>query len=100
MNRVYTDLLRARIAGAMSEAAALRGINHNGLVGELREVVVGRLLAPLLPPNIGISSGVIISYQGHQSPQMDVIVYDRTLLPPFLLAEKGLIPIEAVLFSV
>jgi len=58
------------------------------------------LLLPLLPPSIGVSSGVIISWQGHQSPQMDVIIYDKTLLPPFLLAEKGLIPIEAVLFAI
>lgn len=100
VNTLYADLLRARVAGALTEADALRGLNHAGLKGELRELVVARLLAPLLPPTIGITSGVIITAREQQSAQTDVIVFDRSRIPPFLLSEKGLVPIEAVLFAI
>lgn len=96
MNSAYTDLLRARVAGALREAAALRAVNHNGLMGELREVIISRLLQPLLPVTVGVSSGIIISSEDQQSPQTDIVIYDKMILPPFLLAEKGLIPVEAV----
>ena len=88
------------MAGALREAAALRAVGHDGLTGELRELLIGNLLAPLLPPTVGVSSGIIISSENQQSPQTDIIIYDKMVLPPFLLAEKGLVPVEAVLFSI
>jgi len=100
MNTAYANLVRARVAGALAEAAALRAIDHDGLMGELRETVIRQLLLPLLPTQVGVTSGVIISHQNHQSTQTDLIIYDKTLLPPLLVSESGLVPIEAALYTI
>ena len=97
MNKAYTDIIRARIAAAIGEANALRAISHDGLLGALRETVVRQLLVPLLPLHIASSTGVVTSFNGEQSRQCDIVLYDRRVFPPILLSEAGLFPVEAVL---
>lgn len=97
MNKLYQDLVRARAAAAVAEARVLRGVDHNGLVGTLREIVVNQLLQPFLPPSMGIASGAVIDHTGKQSRQCDLIVYNRETLPPVLLKEMGLVPLESAL---
>lgn len=97
MHKAYADLVRARSAAAIAEAAALREVQHQGLLGSLRETVLRQLLSPLLPVTMGVGTGVVIGHDGTQSSQIDIVIYDRTLLPPLLLQEAGLIPIEAAL---
>lgn len=96
-NKAYTDIIRARIVGALAEAKALREINHHGVVGALRETVIRQLITPLLPSHMAASTGIVTSYNGAQSRQCDIVIYDRRLLPPILVAEAGLFPIEAVI---
>jgi len=100
MNPLYASLLRSRIAAAVAEAKTIQPVEHNGLRGALREMVVRQLLHPLLPPDVGIGTGVVISAAGQQSKQTDIILYDKNLIPPLLLADQGLFPIESVLVSI
>lgn len=73
-------------------------VNHPGEKGTFRELFVAQLLHPLLPQQYGIGSGVVIDDWGRQSKQSDIIIYDRRLLPPILMAEgRGLFPIDSVL---
>ena len=94
-NKAYTDIIRARIAGALAEAKALSEINHHGVVGALREAVIRQLIVPLLPSHMAASTGVVTSYNGEQSRQCDIVIYDRRLLQTVLVAEAGLFPVEA-----
>jgi hypothetical protein len=103
MNDLYRDLVLARIHGAVAMAEAYVGIEHSLLKGELREMVIRELFRPLFPADIGVGTGVIVSAENDepQSPQQDVVIYDRSILPP-LLAEMatGLFPLESVLITV
>jgi hypothetical protein len=101
LNTAVADLLRARIAGVIAQAAALSAVQHSGLRGQLRELLAAGLLRPLLPPGFGIATGEIVSAYNNHSPQIDIIVYDRAKVPPLLVDEAiGLVPIEAAIATI
>jgi hypothetical protein len=101
MNTAYRDLLVARAASAVAEAQALASVQHSGLKGQLREVVVRNLLRPLLPIELGIGRGEVISSYDQHSSECDVIVYRNSIVPSLLLDRTaGIFPLEAVLFTI
>jgi hypothetical protein len=82
-------------------ARALIGVQHKGLKGRLREVVIRDLLRPLFPTDIGLGSGEIVDTQDRHSTEQDIVIYDKAILPPFLLEERdGLFPVESVLYTI
>lgn len=98
----YQAILRARIISAVEHAKAAANLTHQGVKGTVLEILVGQLFRPLLPADIGIGTGQIVeSYTGRLSGQIDIILFDRSILPPILLDEKvGLFPIESVLYTI
>jgi hypothetical protein len=50
MHQAYQDLIVNRATQMVGAAKALKSINHSGLKGQLRELVVRELLNPVLPP--------------------------------------------------
>ena len=98
---VYKALMRARVRGALEMAKAAKGISHKGLKGRVTEILVSELFRPLLPADIGIASGQIVDNKGNLSRQQDVILFDRSILPPFSFdPSAAVIPIEAVLYVI
>lgn len=74
------------------------GVKQDGEKGAFREFFVTQLIRPFMPPHFGIGSGIVMDYYERQSRQSDVIIYDRRLLPPILLAgDRGIFPIDSVL---
>ena len=54
-----------------------------GLKGRVREIIIGDLFRPLLPADVSIASGQIVSCkEGRLSRQHDVILFDGAILPP------------------
>jgi hypothetical protein len=101
MNTAYRDLILARVQAAVGAAKAVTNITHKGLKGQLREIVIRDLFRPLLPSDVGTGTGEIISAGNRQSRQQDVVIFDRSILPPILLEEStGIFPIEAVLYAI
>ena len=101
MNTVYRDLILVRVEAAMAGAKAVANIAHPGFKGELREIVIRDLFYPLLPSDVGVGTGVIISADNRQSRQQDVVIFDRRILPPILLEKsRGMFPIESVLYAI
>ncbi|GBH27895.1 hypothetical protein BvRS1_49440 [Burkholderia vietnamiensis] len=67
----------------------------------MREILVRELLAPILPPSSGIGHGEIVDSYGNHSTQQDVVVYDKSIVPPVLLdASTGIFPIESVIYTI
>jgi len=98
---LYRDLIYPRVTGALAAAKALSAVDHPGLKGQLREILIRDLLRPLLPADIGIGTGVVITVDAGQSSQQDIVIYDRSILPPILMEQTtGIFPIESVLFSI
>ncbi len=60
------------------------------------------LLRPLLPPHIAAGKGKIVDHVGNQSAEIDIVVYDRSALPPLLYDDAGfgVFPVEACLYAI
>lgn len=98
----YQSLVRARIASAIEQARHTSLLTHQGVKGAILETLIGQLFTPLLPADIGVGTGLIIeSYEGSLSNQIDIVLYDRSILPPILYDGKlGIFPIESVLYTI
>ena len=98
----YQSLVRARIASAIEQARQTSLLTHQGVKGAILETLIGQLFTPLLPADMGVGTGQIIeSYGGELSNQIDIVLYDRSILPPILYDGKlGIFPIEAVLYTI
>lgn len=98
----YKELLRSRVESAINQARVTQSyIEHNGLKGEIIEILIKELFRPLLPADIGVASGQIIDSKGKISKQQDVVIFDQSILPPVLFeSKKGLFPVECVLYSI
>jgi len=71
-------------------------INHQGIKGSSRELILINFLKIVLPTKYNLTSGVIISAEGKQSKQQDIIIYDSFTSPILKTANYSLIPIESV----
>lgn len=78
-----------------------RGIDHAGLQGTYREILTRDLLKPVLAPSVRLGTGKLVSVDGQNSRQIDVVIYAPEILPPFLFDEtSGLFPIESALYTI
>jgi hypothetical protein len=98
----YQDFLRAKVKGALEEAKAASNLTHQGVKGTILEILISKLFRPLLPSDIGIGTGQIIEmHTGKISTQIDIVLYDKSILPPVLFDEStGIFPVEAVLYTI
>ncbi len=97
--------LRADAAHAIALAECENAIPHSGLRGRLREILIGNLLAPWLPPFCKCVTGMIIeaSNKPRKSTQEDILVIDTSIAPPVLAnfyGVEGVFPINSVLLRV
>lgn len=102
-NPLYANDLRLRIESTLAAACDAAAIDHPGLVGRIREILVCELLRPILPPNIGIGTGKIVDHVGATSAEIDIVIYDRALMPPLLYGasgDLGVFPVEACIYAI
>jgi hypothetical protein len=101
MHATYRELTLTSVQHAVTRARACSGVDHAGMRGTFREIVVADLLRPLLPADLEIGTGKVISADGQTSRQHDIIIYDRSILPPFMFdGTNGLFPVESVAYVV
>lgn len=101
MNAHYRKIAKSIIEFALAQSAAATELPHAGFRGRVREIFVRNLLTPFLSPNVGTCTGVVVDSEGGCSRQVDVIVYDRNLIPSLMFTgEEGIVPIESVLATV
>ncbi|MEJ2795918.1 DUF6602 domain-containing protein [Iodobacter sp. LRB] len=98
----YQAFLRAKVAGAIADARAASNLTHSGVKGSVLEILISKLFRPLLPSDIGVGTGQIIEqHRGIMSTQMDIILYDKSIVPPISFDQStGIFPIEAVLYTI
>lgn len=77
------DALRAQIRLSRTSS------EHPTIKGSSIEIVLRKVLTKYLPTRYHITSGQIVNSFGGISPQMDVIVCDRTTFPPLVVNEDG-----------
>jgi hypothetical protein len=72
---------------AISLAKLQAALEHSGLQGRFRELLVNELLAPWLPPSVFCGTGTVVSFrnQFRSKTQEDVLLVDRSVSPPVLI---------------
>ena len=100
-NEIFRDRLENNVKHALVEAQNCSKLNHPGMVGRVRQIVIDQLLRPLLPEGFYIGTGKVTDARGNLSSETDIIIYDRRSIPPILYDEKeGIFPVEAVHYSI
>jgi len=70
---------------------------HRQTAGEAREFALIKLLKQYLPKRVGVDRGFIIDANGHESLQMDVVIYDNTVGTVFQANNVNYFPCEMVI---
>jgi hypothetical protein len=98
----YQALLRGKVSSAILQAKMASKLTHQGVKGSVLEILISQLFRPLLPSDIGVGTGQIIdSFSDNMSPQIDIVIYNKSILPPVLAdGNLGLFPIESVLYTI
>lgn len=86
MDNYILDRMRADAAHLITLGQNEAKLQHQGLKGRFRELLINDLLAPWLPPYISCGTGMIIADKNiaRKSTQDDVIIFDKSLIPPIL----------------
>ncbi len=86
MKNYILERLRADASHLLSNSLNEEKIQHHGLRGRFRELLIENVLAPWLPPYVSCGTGTIIAHNHVQreSTQEDIILFDKSLTPPIL----------------
>jgi hypothetical protein len=89
------------VKGLIEQARSLGDLDHGPTKGRLRELFVTNVLKRYLTSQFGVGSGIVVNQKGEQSREMDIIIYDNRILPPFIREERlGVFPIESVVATI
>lgn len=100
-NKFFIDILYANIQKAKAFYEATKEVDHHGMQGSLRENFLEDVLRPLLPKDVGVTSGKLIDHRGNQSNECDIIIYNENLLQPiFKKTKNDFVPIESVYYVI
>jgi hypothetical protein len=100
-NNLISDGILAACRSAIIKSTAQGNKGHAGVRGQIREILASDIIESILPPEVRIASGQIISSEGQISSQVDIALYARSILPAFLFDNKnGHIPIESSLYII
>ncbi|MBM3836070.1 MAG: hypothetical protein FJ403_22965 [Verrucomicrobia bacterium] len=85
------ERLRADARHTIALAECEDAIQHPGLRGRLREILIANLLAPWLPPFCKCATGMIVESKNkpRNSTQDDILVIDSSLAPPVFANING-----------
>jgi len=101
MNKLYKEMVITNIKKALSESKAAGNYDNQVLKGRAREIFIPNLLRPFISPTIDICTGIVIDSANNHSKQIDIVLFEKSIIPPFLLKEgEGIIPYESVLATV
>ena len=91
----------ALIRGLIEKVKSLSELDHRLTKGELRELFVLNILKLFLTNQFDVGSGIIVNQKGEQSNQIDIIIYDNRILPPFIKEKHiSVYPAECVLATI
>jgi len=91
MDDYILDRIRCDADHVINLAEQQKAIQHSGLKGRFRELLIDNVLAPWLPPYVVCGTGMIIAENNikRQSTQDDIILYDKSICPPVLASNNA-----------
>ena len=99
---IITKQFDAGINDILASFKSFSDVEHNPTKGGCREDIIRNFIAKIIPPWVGVGHGIIVDRSGKQSPQMDIIIYDKNLLP--VLFREGMtelfFPVDCVIYII
>ncbi len=105
MSKYIRERIRSDAVGTIASAANQSFVQHKGMRGRFRELLVNNLLQPWLPPYVACGTGMIVDANDNirKSTQEDIILFDRSIVPSALISQEyqeGVFPTNGVLMRI
>ncbi|HEX5830435.1 MAG TPA: DUF6602 domain-containing protein [Gemmatimonadaceae bacterium] len=97
MNPLFRDRALARARAATD---AVRCLGPDATSVALSGIIATELLRPLLPPDVAIGRGRVVTATGDCSALHQVVLYDAQGLPATVVDGEAVLPVEAVFCTV
>lgn len=95
---MFDEIFKTKVNELWNLFSATGGLSHRGEKGSFREEFLKQLFVSMLPIHFGVGSGIVVDKWGRQSPQIDLVIYDRRRMPPLLERDgHGIYPVDSVL---
>ncbi len=94
------EALRPRLSGFVAQAKALAHVPGEGAERRFEDLVVERLVRPLLPPSVAVTTGTVVARGGASAVTLerDLVLFSRERAPLIPDGQRShLIPIEGIL---
>ena len=91
MKNYILEKLRCDARHVLELAKQEQEIQHSGLKGRFRELLIDNFLASWLPPYVSCGTGTIIAAENEprKFSQDDIILYDKSLCPPVMASNNA-----------
>ena len=91
MNEYILQRLRTDAGHLLSLAENEGRLNHPGVKGRFRELLIDNILSPWLPPDVHCGTGMILANNNvrKEATQDDVVLYAKSLCPPVLVSNEA-----------
>ncbi len=100
-NEIYRCRMINNINQAIKESQDAALLSHPVLIGRVREILASKLITPMLPLGFEVGTGKIVDNKGNQSDEIDIVIYNRAVLPPVMWSERdGVFPVESAYYAI
>jgi hypothetical protein len=91
MKQYLVERVQAASAYVLALSETEKVVTHPGIRGRFRELLIDNLITPWLPPYVQSGTGMIIDADGEarQFTQDDIILFDKSIVPPILSSSLG-----------
>lgn len=97
MNNYINEIVNTKINFLKSSYESNKNVNHQGIKGSLNEILLLELIKEIIPTKYKLTKGIIQDYNGYQSNESDILLYDNEILPALLFGgDLGFVPSESV----
>ncbi|MGX9727947.1 MAG: DUF6602 domain-containing protein [Candidatus Electronema sp. VV] len=99
MNPIRT-IIQCKIDNIIQLAESVGSLRHNSTAGALREQYLSEFLREIVPDTVSVTSGFIADSFGNISPQLDLIVTKKSLLPLVTMKDGlSIVPVESAILA-
>jgi len=99
-NVLINEILDEKIRLIIQRYNSTIHIDHAVTKGTGRESCLIEVLKDIVPTWIGVSTGIAFDRSGKQSPQLDIVLYNKNTMPSFFQEKTGFFPIDSIVYII
>ncbi|MGH1439559.1 MAG: DUF6602 domain-containing protein [Cellvibrionaceae bacterium] len=96
MSNYISEVINSKIDFLKSSYTANKLVRHQGVKGNLNEILLLELIQGVIPSKYKFANGIIQDSNGFQSNESDIIIYNNEILPTIMFGNNlGFVPSES-----